>query len=111
MNSTDIGQRGETIASSFLESQGFRIRDRNWKTKWCEIDIIAEKNNCLYFCEVKYRSGTNQGEGFEYVTPKKLQQMTFAAEIWAQVNRYEGAMQLAVLSVMADGAVSWYDVL
>ncbi len=111
MNTTDVGQRGESLASSFLEANGFVLLARNWKTKWCEIDIIAEKQACLYFCEVKYRSRTNQGEGYEYVTPKKMKQMTFAAELWAQHHGYEGDMQLVVLSVDATEVVSWYDVL
>lgn len=111
MNTTDVGQRGEDIASSFLLSQGYTVQDRNWKTKWCEIDIIACIDDCVYFCEVKYRKSDAQGEGYEYVTPKKLRQMTFAAELWVRANNYVGDMQLAVLSVDATGNVTWYDAL
>ena len=111
MNTTDVGQRGEEIASSFLVRQGFVVHSRNWKTKWCEIDIIASKDDCIYFCEVKYRTSDAQGEGYEYVTPKKLRQMTFAAELWVRANGYEGDMQLVVLSVDAAERVTWYDAL
>jgi putative endonuclease len=48
-----IGELGENIAAKFLVKHGFFILDRNYTKKWGEIDIIAEKNNKLYFIEVK----------------------------------------------------------
>ena len=48
-----IGEFGENIAVKFLLKQGFDILDRNYTKKWGEIDIVAEKNNKLYFIEVK----------------------------------------------------------
>ncbi|MFZ3011613.1 MAG: YraN family protein [Minisyncoccia bacterium] len=48
-----IGEIGENIAEKFLVKHGFSILERNYTKKWGEIDIIAEKNNRLYFIEVK----------------------------------------------------------
>lgn len=48
-----IGELGENIAEKFLVKQDFSILDRNYTKKWGEIDIVAEKNNKLYFIEVK----------------------------------------------------------
>ncbi|MCX6751884.1 MAG: YraN family protein [Candidatus Nomurabacteria bacterium] len=47
------GEIGENIAVKFLMKHGFLILDRNYTKKWGEIDIIAEKENKLYFIEVK----------------------------------------------------------
>ncbi len=47
------GETGENIAVRFLMKHGFSILDRNYTKKWGEIDIIAQKNNKLYFIEVK----------------------------------------------------------
>lgn len=49
----EIGELGENIACKFLMKHGFLIIERNYTKKWGEIDIIAEKNNKLYFVEVK----------------------------------------------------------
>ncbi|TSC77995.1 MAG: putative endonuclease [Parcubacteria group bacterium Gr01-1014_24] len=54
-----IGEIGENIAVKFLVKQGFSILDRNYTKKWGEIDIIAEKDNKLYFIEVKSVSRLN----------------------------------------------------
>lgn len=105
---TAIGNRGEDIASVFLSQQGYSIEDRNWHTRWCEIDIIARRKKCIFFIEVKYRTSHFQGEGYEYVTKKKQKQMQFAAQLWAHQKRYEGDMELLVASVSVDGSVSLY---
>jgi putative endonuclease len=61
-----IGKIGENIAAKYLKKQGFKILERNYRKKWGEIDIIAEKsepnfllgrflkaNKILHFIEVK----------------------------------------------------------
>jgi putative endonuclease len=48
-----IGEIGENIACKFLVKHSFLILDRNYTKKWGEIDIVAEKQNKLYFIEVK----------------------------------------------------------
>ena len=53
MNTKSIGNEGEYRAAKYLESKGFEIIGRNWRTKLGEIDIIAVKNDILVFVEVK----------------------------------------------------------
>ncbi|MEK7596344.1 MAG: YraN family protein [Patescibacteria group bacterium] len=48
-----IGEIGENIAVKHLVKQGYKILDRNFRKPWGEIDIIAKKNDILYFVEVK----------------------------------------------------------
>ena len=96
-----LGDAAEVQVSRWLERNGFTIIERNWRTRRCEIDCIADKNDIRYFIEVKYRSSTRQGGGVAAVTPRKLQQMTFAAELYAASHKYTGNMRLAVVSVNA----------
>lgn len=51
-----IGELGEDVACKYLTNNGFSILERNYTKKWGEIDIIAQKENILYFVEVKSRS-------------------------------------------------------
>lgn len=90
MTTKQIGDQGEDAAAQYLERNGFRVLERNWKTRWCEIDIVAEKDGAVHFVEVKYRASNRQGDGLEYITDKKLQQMAFAAELWVANHRYSG---------------------
>ena len=97
--STSTGNEAESRAADYLQKHGYKIIERNWRTRYCEIDIVAEKQKVVWLVEVKYRSSTSQGYGYEYITPKKLQQMHFGAEMWVQSNKWHGEYRLAVISV------------
>ncbi len=73
------GQRGESLAARFLEKEGLRILQRNYRAKQGEIDIVAMDGPVLVFCEVKARSDTEFGEPEEAVTCRKQRQMKRAA--------------------------------
>jgi uncharacterized protein (TIGR00252 family) len=96
------GHNAETRACKYLEQQGFAISSRNWKTRYCEIDIVARKGSAVYFVEVKYRRNTKHGSALEYITPKKLRRMQFAAEVWVQTHNWTGDYQLAAVAVDAE---------
>jgi ribonuclease HII len=98
MQTTSIGKQAEKRVAAFLVNEGYQILAQNWRTKLCEIDIVARKNGTVFFVEVKYRSQQNQGDGFKYITSKKLKQMQFAAEIWNQQNHWEGDWQLVAVA-------------
>lgn len=99
MTTTETGRKAEVAAAEFLKRKGCQIIAHNWRTRMCEIDIIARRDNVVYFCEVKYRLTTNQGAGLDYITPKKLRQMQFAAESWVHANSHRGEYQLCGIEV------------
>jgi putative endonuclease len=57
-----LGQLGERLAAEHLERRGFQIIERNFRTRWGELDIIAYDGTTLAFCEVKTRR-MRAGEG------------------------------------------------
>ena len=96
------GHAAEIRAAKYLEGQGYTIREINWKTKYCEIDIVCVKNQTIRFIEVKYRRNTKHGQGLDYITEKKLEQMKFAAETWVQNHGWASDYQLMVVSIDAE---------
>jgi ribonuclease HII len=94
--SNHMGAIAEDLAAEHLVRLGHRIIDRNWKKKYCEIDIVSSHNDVFYFTEVKYRKSDTQGSGKQMITPKKIKQMTFAANMYIQSAHIEG--QDAVLA-------------
>lgn len=108
MSNYTAGHNAEQRAAKYLVERGFFIKEMNWKTRYCEIDVVAEKNRRIFFVEVKYRRNTNQGFGMEYVTHKKLQQMRFAAEMWVQNSKWMGEYQLAAISI-DGGAITFIE--
>lgn len=99
MNSTEVGKSAEHVVAELLEAQGHTIIAMNWRTRWCEIDIVSKTKDCVFFTEVKYRSNIKWGDGFDYITPKKLKQMHFAAEFWLSDNNWKQESLLQAASV------------
>ncbi len=108
MTNYQTGHDVEKRVAEYLKSLGFEIVDMNWKTRYCEIDIVAKKADCVYFVEVKSRRSSAQGEGFDYITPAKLKKMTFAADMWTSDNSWDGDRQLSAASV-DDGQIKFLE--
>jgi ribonuclease HII len=95
-----IGDEAEDEAANHLVRLGHEIIERNWKTKYCEIDIVSHKDGTVYFTEVKYRKSPDQGGGIAAITTKKLNQMKFAAKLYAQSRRMDDHdLLLAVMTL------------
>ena len=92
-------RNAESATALLLCKQGYEILARNWKTRVCEIDIVAKKDKVVYFIEVKYRSNPLQGSGFDYITPRKRQQIEFSAKIWNQQNDWSDDCRLLAAAV------------
>jgi ribonuclease HII len=100
----DIGDRAEDVVSRYLKNLGHVIIDRNWKTKYCEIDIISKKDDVLYFTEVKYRRNSSYGGGLAAITKAKLRQMKFAVDLYVSSKTISSDidLRLAVASLSAQ---------
>lgn len=99
MTTTSIGRQAENSACSFLKDKGYQVLDQNWRTRYCEIDIIAKKNQTIYFIEVKFRKTSDWGSGIDYITPKKVKQMKFAGELWVIANKWQGDYLISAIEV------------
>jgi Holliday junction resolvase-like predicted endonuclease len=112
MNSTtETGRLAETAAAGWLEAAGHTVLDRNWRNRWCELDLVTRRAGMVHFVEVKYRARPTWGTGFDYITPDKIARLQRATAAWCQVNRYRGAYQVDVVSVSGDLASPAIDVI
>lgn len=102
MSTTEIGRRAEAAAAHFLKSRGFIIVERNWRTRFHEVDIVARKGSVTHFVEVKYRKSDRFGTGLEYVSQDKLHRLKRAALYWQQ-TRSEGAYQFDAVTITGSG--------
>ncbi len=75
-----LGRWGENLAATYLESIGYQILARNWRSRRGEIDLIAQIGESIIFVEVKTRRGTAYGLPEEALTAAKAQQVMVLAE-------------------------------
>jgi len=82
-----FGRRAERWAALYLRFRGYRVVERNYRTKAGEIDIIAEKGATLAFVEVKARSHGAYGSPREAVDEHKRRRITAAAALYLAGKR------------------------
>ncbi|MGI8920172.1 MAG: YraN family protein [Solirubrobacteraceae bacterium] len=78
-----LGARGEELAAQHLERLGFEILQRNFRTRWGELDLVALGDRTLVFCEVKTRrQGGSAGTALEALSLRKRQRIRRLAGMW-----------------------------
>ena len=77
-----VGKEGEDITAKYLSDKGYKILERNYHTRFGEIDLIASKNNVLAFVEVKLKHGDDFGTPEEMIGNSKLSQVQRMAEFY-----------------------------
>jgi putative endonuclease len=69
------GNIGEDFAVKVLQKMGYKILQRNFRSKLGEIDIITKDHDYISFVEVKTRWNKKFGKPEESVTPRKIQRL------------------------------------
>jgi putative endonuclease len=99
-----LGRHGETLAVAFLETQGMRIVDRNWRCPEGEIDIVALYGDTLVIAEVKTRKSLAFGHPFEAVGAAKLARLHRLALSWCRDHELRAPRRrVDVVGVIDDG--------
>ena len=103
-----VGAIGEQEAEKFLREKGYQIVERNFYTRFGEIDIIAKKDGRWIFVEVKTKTGDRFGEPWEMVGRKKLRQVQNMAQVYLTKNGLgEVPCRIDVIGVwLRDGQVA-----
>ena len=104
LNNKVIGNSGEDMACQFLQKQGYKILERNFRySRLAEIDIIAKDKDTLVFVEVKTRTNENCGHPFEAVNNKKLEHIFKAGLAYMQVtDEYYKKFRIDIISVLGQ---------
>lgn len=97
----EFGKQAEKTAADFLAANGYRILKRNYRTKFGEIDIIAEDKGVICFVEVKARHSLDLGSPEEAVFARKQRQISKAAIYYLKANHLlEQAARFDVLTLL-----------
>jgi putative endonuclease len=80
----EVGAIGEKLAADLLKKRGYKIIQRNFRCREGEIDIIAQKDECLVFVEVRTKRNTAFGTPEESVTLSKREKLISLADAYIQ---------------------------
>jgi putative endonuclease len=102
----------EKTAESFLRSNGLKLLQRNFSSRFGEIDLIMEDDRTVVFVEVKYRTSNQHGSGAEAVTFQKQGRISRTASWFLAKNphRAEQYCRFDVISIdplKKDQGINW----
>ena len=122
------GNKGERLAAEHLQIKGYEILQRNYRSKWGEVDIVCKFSNPKFsnpkfsnpkfsnsqmqeeyrvFVEVKTKTGEQYGEPWEMIDKHKLKQVENMGHLWCEEMGWRGLCRIDVVGVWLDldGAV------
>lgn len=96
-----IGDIGEKAALQYLIDNCFTILNHHYTSRWGEIDIVAEKENIIYFIEVKARTNIYYGQPYEAINFRKLKALKRSIKYYLTEKRIRNnKLVLAVISII-----------
>ena len=99
-----LGNIGEIKSCEYLVSEGYLILEKNFRCACGEIDIIAAKENVIYFIEVKTRANANYGEPFESVNLLKTARIRNTASYYLVSKHLNNSeVSFDVISIKVSG--------
>lgn len=107
MNKVEFGRQGEELAAQTLKENGYRILERNLRTRFGEIDLVARDGNILCFVEIRAKKSLRFGWPEESVGRLKQARLVRLAQWYLQRYRVSGMpIRFDVVSILfgPDGA-------
>ncbi|MEY4747314.1 MAG: hypothetical protein RLZZ416_363 [Candidatus Parcubacteria bacterium] len=99
----EVGRTGEDIAAEYLRGKGYKLIEKNYRRKWGEIDIIAEKAGIVRFVEVKAVSRENPVfRPEELLHRTKLSKVARTAALYMDEKRDKREYQIDAVTVVMD---------
>ncbi|HEY9030602.1 MAG TPA: YraN family protein [Kangiella sp.] len=87
MSTRQRGDNVELFAENHLKKQGLTLVEKNFNSRFGEIDLIMLDNSTLVFVEVRFRADTSYGSGAETVNFRKQQKIIKTAQLYLQANK------------------------
>ena len=99
---TRRGESDENLAATFLERQGLKILERNYRCRFGEIDLIASSGATLVFVEVRARRSSAFGGAAGSITAAKRRRLVAAARHYLARRRADRACRFDVVLLQGD---------
>lgn len=102
MNKKIVGKLGEDIAREYLKGKGYRIIEQNYRTRYGEIDLIAQKENTLVLVEVRTKTGEQFGKPEETLKKRKIKKFKMNALAYISKKGWKGAFRMDAICIVLE---------
>lgn len=106
MNKRSVGTKGEERAVAYLKTLKYRILERNYRSHFGEIDIIAKDHSHTVFIEVKSRNSTLFGSPHESIVREKKRRIVLTAIDYMQKKHLmDKPVRFDVIAINPDSSI------
>jgi len=101
-----LGERGEEAVAAWYREAGYRLLAANWRCREGELDLVLESTGgeTVVFCEVKTRTTSRFGTGFDAVGVGKQRRLRRLAARWltesARTERWASPLGTSALTLL-----------
>jgi len=95
-----MGVWGEELAVAYLREKGYVILERDWHSKHRDIDIVAQKGECIVFVEVKTRSNTDYADPVQAVDYRKQKNLSRAINHYIHYRKIDNPWRCDVITIV-----------
>lgn len=112
MNTKTTGDKGERFAARLYTKLGYTVTERNYHSRYGEIDVIAENQSTICFVEVKTRNFNSVGTPAEAVDYRKQKKLTLTAMMFLSERDSNKQPRFDVLELwQQDGKITHYNLI
>lgn len=105
-----VGKIGEGLAREYLEKHGYKIIEQNYRTKYAEIDLVAQKTegflglgkSKLVFVEVRTKVGENFGSPEDTINKAKLWKVLQNAKTYSAFKNWQGSARIDAVCIVLN---------
>lgn len=97
-----VGDKGESAAAALLQRKGYSVLERNYRTRYGEIDIIAQDGQYIVFAEVKTRASDAIGKPSVWVDARKQKKLLRTAGIYMEEHTPDLQPRFDIIEVVYD---------
>jgi putative endonuclease len=95
----ELGIKGEQMALDYLLQKGYTLRERNWRFKKAELDLIMEQGDFVVVVEVKTRVNNFAGEPEMAVKKTKQKMLVLGANEYIQSNQIDKEVRFDIVGI------------
>ena len=109
MNNRKTGTIREEAAARWLEKQGVKIMEQNFRCRAGEIDLVVKDQDYLVFVEVKYRKSSSSGYPIEAVTKNKQKSICKVADFYRLTKKIpdDQPLRYDIIGILGEEII-WY---
>ena len=100
------GAWGEALAAEYLRKKRYKIIAAGYRSRFGEIDLIAQNRNYLVFAEVKLRKSSDFASAMEYVDRRKQDRIRTTAQLYLSEHPTDLQPRFDVIEIYAPEGVN-----